>query len=139
LHDNFAEQIGWTELVETVSGIYATLPAAEQQQTGILVGNYGEAGAINLYGSSGRLPPAISGVNTYWWRGYGDPPPQTLIVLGFSRAETGQMFTTCQFADRITNRYAVVNEETRDVPDIFICRGLRKPWSELWQELQSFG
>jgi len=33
------------------------------------------------------LPAAISGVNTYWLRGYGDPPPQALIWLA-TRART---------------------------------------------------
>jgi hypothetical protein len=139
LHDNFAEQIGWRELVETVAGIYEALPAQEKQHTGILAGNYGEAGAINLYGSAYHLPIAISGVNTYWWRGYGNPPPQTLIVLGFSRTETEQLFSACKLAGHITNRYEVENEETRDVRDIFICRGLRETWPELWRDLQSFG
>jgi hypothetical protein len=35
-----------------------------------------------LYGPAYGLPEAISGINTYWLRGYGDPPPQTVIVLG---------------------------------------------------------
>jgi 4-amino-4-deoxy-L-arabinose transferase-like glycosyltransferase len=139
LHDNFAEQIGWPELVKTVSDIYAALPAEERQHTGILAGNYGEAGAINLFGPAYNLPPAISGVNTYWWRGYGDPPPQTLIVLGFSREATGQFFISCELAGHITNRYGIENEETRGAPDIFVCRRLRKTWPEFWRDVQSFG
>ena len=61
LHDNFVEEIGWPELVETVAGIYQHLPATERAQTAILTGNYGEAGAINLYGPAYGLPTAISG------------------------------------------------------------------------------
>jgi hypothetical protein len=45
------------------------------RSAGILAGNYGEAGAINLYGPAYDLPEAISGINSYWLRGYGDPPP----------------------------------------------------------------
>jgi hypothetical protein len=139
IHDNFAEQIGWPELVETIAGIYATIPAAEKPQTGILAGNYGEAGAINLYGPAYGLPQAISGVNSYWLRGYGNPPPQTLIILGFTRAQAEQLFNRCDLVGQVTNRYNIQNEETTDHPNIFICRGLRRPWSELWPQFRRFG
>ena len=139
LHDNFAEQIGWEDMVKTVSDIYAGLPEEERQRAGILAGNYGEAGAIDLYGPAYNLPTAISGVNSYWWRGYGDPPPLTLIVLGFSHETAEKFFFNCELTGRITNRYGVVNEETRYTPNIYICHGGRKPWHELWPELQSYG
>ena len=74
--------MGWSAPCCTVAKIYASLPAEEQAVTGILTGNYGEAGAINLYGPAYGLPQAISGMNSYWLRGFGDPPPQTVIVLG---------------------------------------------------------
>jgi 4-amino-4-deoxy-L-arabinose transferase-like glycosyltransferase len=139
VHDNFVEQIGWPELVETVAEIYATLPVTEQTQTGILTGNYGEAGAINLYGPAYDLPEAISGVNSYWLRRYGASPPQTLIVVGYSRDDAARFFERCNLAGQITNRYGVENEETKLHPDIFICRGPRQSWPALWQSLKHFG
>jgi 4-amino-4-deoxy-L-arabinose transferase-like glycosyltransferase len=139
MHDNFSEQIGWQELVETIAGIYTALPAAEKPQAGILAGNYGEAGAINLYGPAYGLPEAISGINSYWLRGYGDPPPQTLIVVGFPSYTLERIFETCSLAGHVTNRYNVKNEETRDHPDIFVCRGLRQSWPEFWKYFQYFG
>jgi 4-amino-4-deoxy-L-arabinose transferase-like glycosyltransferase len=139
VHDNFAEQIGWPELVETVAGVYAALPAGERPATALLAGNYGEAGAINLYGPAAGLPRAISGVNSYWARGYGDPPPQTVIVLGFRREAAERLFERCEPAGRLTNRYGILNEETSDHPDIFVCRGPRQPWPLLWAELRRFG
>ena len=139
VHDNFIEEIGWPELVATVADIYATLPAAEQAQTGILTGNYGEAGAINLYGPAYGLPEAISGINSYWLRGYGDPPPQTLIVLGHPREGADSLFKQCDLAGHITNRYGLKNEESEDHPDIFICRGPRQSWPVLWESIKHFG
>jgi hypothetical protein len=139
INTEFKEEIGWPELVGTVARIYAALPAEEQAVTGILTGNYGEAGAINLYGPAYGLPEAISGVNTYWLRGYGDPAPQTVIVLGENLNYTYQFFKSCDFAGRITNRYSVMNEETREHANILICRGLRKPWSEMWKTMLHFG
>lgn len=138
-HDNFVEEIGWPELVATVADIYHALPASEQAQTGILTGNYGEAGAINLLGSAYNLPQAISGIDSYWLRGYGDPPPQTLIVLGYPHDGAELFFERCEVAGRITNRYNVENEEIRFHPEIFICRKPRQPWPVLWQRLKHFG
>jgi 4-amino-4-deoxy-L-arabinose transferase-like glycosyltransferase len=139
INGELKEEIGWPELVETVAGIYAALPPEDKPQAGILAGNYGEVGAINLYGPAYGLPKAISGVNSYWLRGYGEPPPQTLIVLGFSYTDAYRFFESCQTAGLITNRYGVRNEETRDHPVILLCRGPREPWPELWKRLRSFG
>ena len=136
----FSEQLGWQELVETVAGVYADLPEAEKPQAGIYAGNYGEAGAINLFGPAYGLPEAISGINSYWLRGYGNPPPQTLIIVGEQRDDVERYFEQCELAfGPITNRYNVENEETRDYPGVFVCRGLRRPWPEIWEELLHFG
>jgi 4-amino-4-deoxy-L-arabinose transferase-like glycosyltransferase len=135
IHDLFTEQIGWPELVETVAGIYDSLPAEDQRQAGILTGNYGEAGAINLYGPAYGLPEAISGVNSYWLRGYGDPPPQVLILLDWHNLTA---FERCELAGGVTNHYGVRNEETGH-PTIYVCRRPRQPWPVLWETIRSFG
>jgi 4-amino-4-deoxy-L-arabinose transferase-like glycosyltransferase len=139
VHDNFVEQVGWPELVETVDGVYAALPAEQRARTAILAGNYGEAGAVNLYGPAHGLPEAISGVNSYWARGYGEPPPETVIVLGFRRDAVERLFEDCQHAGRVSNPYGIQNEESRDHPDIFLCGSPRRPWPDIWRELRRFG
>jgi Dolichyl-phosphate-mannose-protein mannosyltransferase len=132
------EEIGWPELAETVAKIRDTLPAEDRAHLGILAGNYGEAGALNLYGELYGLPRAISGVNSFWERGYGDPPPATLIVVGFPRNWVDFQFASCQLAGHPSNRYGTANEETIENPDLFVCRGLRQPWPVFWQNFQSF-
>src|SRR5690554_4863360 len=100
VHDNFREQIGWPELVETVAEIHHDLPPEERMQTGILAGNYGEAGAINLYGPAYGLPKAISGINSHWLRGYGDPAPRQVIVMGYSQEGAEEYFESCRHVGR---------------------------------------
>jgi hypothetical protein len=139
VNGDWREEIGWRELTETVAGIRNSVPPGDRARLGILTGNYGEAGAIDLFGPSYGLPKAISGVNSYWLRGYGDPPPDTLIVLGFSRAFLERNFEACELAGHATNRYGVANEETSDHPDIFVCRRLRQPWPEFWKSFRHFG
>ncbi len=132
---DFREEVGWPDLVDTIAGIRDSLPAG----TAILAGNYGEAGAIDLYGPAHGLPNAISGINSYWLRGYGNPPPQTLIVVGMSRDFLERNFSSCEVAGHVTNRYGVKNEEATEHPDIYVCRGLLRAWPEFWKGFQYFG
>ncbi|MGH9702117.1 MAG: glycosyltransferase family 39 protein [Candidatus Acidiferrales bacterium] len=139
LNGDLREEIGWPDLVETVAGIRDSLPAEDRAHLGILGTNYGEAGALNLYGPRYGLPAAISGVNSFWFRGYGDPPPRVLIVLGLSREVVEKKFTSCQLAAHTWNRFGVANEETVQHPDIFVCRGPRENWPEFWKHFRYYG
>jgi 4-amino-4-deoxy-L-arabinose transferase-like glycosyltransferase len=137
VHDVFTEQIGWHEMIQTVGEIYAELPEAEKAQTGILAGENDEAAALNLYGSEYGLSKAISGSDTFWLRGYGNPSPETLIVVGYSGEDVNLIFEQCKVAGTITNAYNVEND-LRDPPNIFLCRNPRLPWDELWGRLQRY-
>jgi 4-amino-4-deoxy-L-arabinose transferase-like glycosyltransferase len=139
LNSDLPEEIGWPELAETVARIRNSLPAEERAQVKILAGNYGEAGAINLYGPPLGLPPVICPTNSFWERGYGDSPPEILIVLGASAEDLDGLFESCQLVGHITNREGVANEETTRHPDIFLCRHLRRPWPEVWKKNRRFG
>ena len=79
------EEIGWNEMVKTVATIWESLPSPQRGNVSILVGNYGEQGAIEILGPAYHLPPPITGTNSGWFRGYPNPPPSMLIVLGHSR------------------------------------------------------
>ncbi len=61
-------------MVKAVAGVRDSLPADQQANAGILAGNYGEQGAIELFGPAYRLPPPISMTNSAWLRGYPTPP-----------------------------------------------------------------
>jgi 4-amino-4-deoxy-L-arabinose transferase-like glycosyltransferase len=139
IHDNFAEQIGWEDLTATVATIYGAIPEEEKRTTTILTGNYGQAGAINLYGPRYGLPPAISGVNSYWLRGWGEIAPQTAIVLGYSAEGASRLFEQCEEVAVVTNRHGVENEETTHHPIIRLCRSPRFAWADAWPHLRRFG
>jgi Dolichyl-phosphate-mannose-protein mannosyltransferase len=139
INGDFPEEIGWPELVETVAKIRDSLPPEDRAHLGILGTNYGEAGAINLYGPRYGLPMAISGVNSFWQRGYGNPPPETLIVLGLPHDFLETKFAICEVAGHTWNRFGISNEETRDHPDIFVCRHLRQSWPDFWMNFRYFG
>ncbi len=133
------EEIGWNEQVKTVAGIRDSLPKEQQASVGVLTGNYGEQGAIEILGPEYHLPQPISMTNAAWLRGYPTPQPTTLIVLGFSRGTAERAFTGCRLAGHNGNSEGVMNEESQAHPDIFVCGGPRLPWPEFWREYQSFG
>jgi hypothetical protein len=137
VHDTFTEQIGWPEFIQTVAGIYADLPQEEKTRTGILAAENDEAAALNLYGPEYGLPKAISGSDTFWLRGYGDPPPETLIIVGYGQADVNSAFEQCEMAGTITNPYGVEND-LRNPPNIFVCHGPRWPWPELWNKAKRY-
>jgi 4-amino-4-deoxy-L-arabinose transferase-like glycosyltransferase len=139
VNEDFREQIGWPELVQTVARVRDRLPAQDQEHLGVLAANYGEAGALALYGPQYGLPRVISGVNSFWAKGYGEVPPQTLIVVGEDSDSLQRWFESCQVAAKNTNRYGIVNEESRYHPDIYVCRNLKESWPEFWKRYRNFG
>lgn len=138
-NNDLREKVGWNELVMRVAAIRDALTAEQQADLGIVVGNYGEQGAIALLGKAYSLPSPITAVNSGWLRGYPQTPPHTVIVLGSSRERADELFTDCRLAGHSGNAWGVVNEESRDHPDIFVCGPTRKPWSELWSHGPEFG
>jgi hypothetical protein len=136
---NFGNQIGWPDLAETVAKVRDSLPVEERTRVGVLAGDEGEAGAVNLYGSAYGLPTAISGMNSNWLRGYGDPPPEAVIVVGMPRTFVDRNFAACEVAGHLTNRYGIVNRAIAGYEDVFVCRQLRQSWPEFWKQFQYFG
>jgi len=128
----FADQFGWEELVAEVAKIYQSLSPEERRRTAIYANNYGEAGAINLFGPKVGLPPAICAhQNHYFW----GPPKfdgDTVIVLQGDREELEKYFRSVEVAANHSNPYGM---EEEDQP-IYLCRGPRFKFSEIWPQLK---
>ena len=133
------EEIGWEDLVKAVAAVRDSLPAEQRGNFRVLVGNYGEAGAIEILGPAYQLPPPISLTNSAWLRGYPTPPPANLIVVGWSRKQVDEAFTGCRLAGHNGNPYGIENEENKDHQDIFVCGGPLQPWPKFWEDHQRFG
>ena len=122
-----ADQFGWPEMVKEVAGIYDSLPPAERAETGIWAGNYGEAGAINLFGPGYGLPTAYSRHQNLWYWG---PPPQVyknLIVIEWSRDDVQDNCTSYQAFDHY-ERWGMGEENT----PIYLCRGVQFDIQKIW-------
>jgi len=126
-------------MVKAVAKVRDSLSPEERATLGILAGDEGEAGAINLYGPAYGLPTAISGMNSNWSRGYGNPAPQTVIVLGEHREFVERNFESCSLAGHLTNRYGISNSAVAGWDEIFICHHLRQRWPQFWAHFQYYG
>jgi general stress protein CsbA len=121
------DQFGWPEMARDVAVIYRSLPPAQRAMTGIFAGNYGEAGAINLFGPALGLPRAWSRHQTHWFWG---PPPtdyRSLIVLQWSLDDVRD---NCSSWHAFPHRHpwGMAEENT----PIYLCRqptfDIRKIW-----------
>lgn len=133
------EEIGWDDLVRTVAAVRDSLPASQKSSYGIVVGNYGEAGAIENLGGPYQLPPPISLTNSFYLRSYPAALPSTLIIIGWSQEQVDREFTACHLAGHISNSLGVKNEESTYHPDIFVCGPPRQSWPVFWKNNQRFG
>ena len=131
-------EVGWPELVQQVAKAYNALPDSEKAHAAILALSSGEIGSIDLYGPAYGLPKVISGFNSYWQYGYGNPPPQTLLVVGFD-ASFLTNFQDCTLIAPITTPFNIQNEETINHRSIYLCHNLRQSWPDFWQHFQYFG
>ncbi len=137
--EDLRDEFGWDELVQNVAGIRDSLPAEQRADLGVIAGNYGELGAMEIFGPAYRLPAPLGVMNSAWLRGYSTPQPGTLIVLGFTGEQADALFTGCRLAGRNGNAEGVINEESRNHPDIFVCGPPREPWPEFWKDSRFFG
>ena len=104
----------------------------------ILAQDDGESGAVVLYSAAYHLPPVISPMNSNWYRGYGNPPPDVVITVGTRRDLLELNFASCELGAQLSNSNILVNHSI-GMNEIFVCRHLRRPWPEFWRDLRTYG
>jgi 4-amino-4-deoxy-L-arabinose transferase-like glycosyltransferase len=136
-----AESVGWPQLVGTVRTAWFSLPASQRANAVIFTSNYGEASAINVLGTG--LPQAVSGHNTYWWWGPGNPRATTVLAVmpgpadgGGDAAYLGQFFTSVRAVATLSNPYGLHNQEWGG--HVYLCTGPRQPWGQMWPQLRQY-
>ncbi len=130
----FADRQGWDRFVDQVAAVVETLPPQERAAAAVLVGNYGEAGAIEQLGRSRGLT-AISGHNNYWLWGTSGRTGDILIVVSTSRERQERRFASVARAGEIDCGDCMPYENHQS---IFVCRGLKRPLAELWPLLKHY-
>jgi 4-amino-4-deoxy-L-arabinose transferase-like glycosyltransferase len=134
------EEIGWPEFVKQVALIRDSLPPEQRDGARVLVGNYGEAGAIEVFGPDHGLPQELEVTNSGWYRTFPTTPPSVLVVAGWDADDRNEQFSGCRLAGHNGNPLIVDNEESREHADIYVCDGTpRNGWRKFWDDMQWFG
>lgn len=135
IRTDFADTVGWQDLVNEVAAVYRRLPASERSSAVILTNNYGEAGAVNTYGPALGLPTAVSGELTYYyWKPLRLDGP--VIAVGLDVGFLSTLFDHCTAAGTVSNAYGLDNQESG--APIVTCGHPRLPLQDLWRLLKSF-
>ena len=143
VNKDLGQTIGWPQLVRTVDTVWMSLPPRQRASAVIFTADYGEAGAINELGRGMGLPTAVSGHNTDWWWGPGNPHATTVVAVAPGpNATTGyaaylsQFFTSVRTVATLSNPYGIHNENWGG--HVYLCTGPRQPWAQLWPRLRHY-
>jgi len=135
LPQGFADMHGWPEMAAKIAKVYWSLSPQERSKAVFAGGNYGEAAAIDIYGSKLGLPPAISGHNNYWIWGPQGHDGSVVIEIGGTREQHLKLFRSVEFAGWIESPYAMPYETHQP---IWIERGLRLPMKDVWPKAKRY-
>ena len=130
----FADQFGWEEMAATVARVYNSLPPDVRPKTAIFGQNYGQAGAIDLFGPKYGLPPAISGHQTYFLWGPRGYTGESVIVMAGRQDDLETRFASVEKVASVYHPYSMPYEHF----DVFYCRGLRQPLNEIWPQVKNW-
>lgn len=123
------DQFGWPELVEQVASIYNAMPAEQRAKTAILAGNYGEAGAIDLFGPKYGLPTALSGHQNYYYWGTRGFTGDTVITIQYGPRYLSEICDSVQEAALHTSQWGMAEENHA----IYVCH-LKQPLATIWED-----
>jgi hypothetical protein len=130
----FADEFGWEEMVREVARVYHSLPPGEQARTAIFSNGWGQAAAVDFYGSRYGLPPAISKHNNYWLWGPRNYTGEIMIILSSDGRGDRQHFETVEPVGRVEHPYS-----RRDTHfTIWLCRGPKFNLQEVWPRLKVY-
>jgi hypothetical protein len=133
---DLGEQLAWPKLTALVAREYDSVPALERSRTALITGNYGEAGAIDRYGSSLGLPQAYSGHNNFWL--WGPPPARDIaaVAVDIDPALLHGVFAHVRRVATFENGLGVSDDE--EGAPIYIVSGLRMSWSAEWPKFRHY-
>jgi 4-amino-4-deoxy-L-arabinose transferase-like glycosyltransferase len=131
LPQDYADMLGWREKVDAVALVVASLTPAERERAVLYGANYGQAGALDLYGRRLGLPPVVSLAGSFYNFGPGERPGNVLVLLGVEPEDLDDLACrSLEMPARVTNAWAVPGED--DVP-VLVCRGPRMTLWEIWK------
>ena len=135
LPQDFADMLGWHDFVREVGTAWQQIPPTARAHTSVLVNNYGEAAALDVYGAEYGLPPALSGHNQYYlWALRGQPATDILRVQN-NLAALRPYCTEMRPLGTTFSPYAMPYENGKGIA---YCRAVHPPLAKLWPRLKEY-
>ncbi len=133
----YADMHGWPELADAAAATFATLREDEKRCAKVwaTTGGYGPAAAIDFFGRAKGLPRALSGHNNYWLWGHGADERCAVVILGGDRARLGELFDSLTQVTTVECGMCMPYENHKPV---YVGRGMRRSWAELWPLLRHY-
>jgi hypothetical protein len=132
---HFALRFHGPALVRAVSEAYESLSPADRDRAVILTDSFHEAGAVNILGPDVGLPGAIAIHNSYWLWGPGAAVGDIFLVVAPPGSKLLSFFASVERRADIDCGWCMPFLREKAV---YVCRGPRRPLSELWPELKKF-
>jgi 4-amino-4-deoxy-L-arabinose transferase-like glycosyltransferase len=131
-----ADRLGWKELAVDVAQVYHLLSPEDQKNAVIVCKNYGEAGALELYGPEFGLPPVFATHNNYLLWGPPSDSVGVFIAVGVSRKDLDAIFE--DVVEASVHTCADCTRPQQRVP-IDIARKPRGSIEKEWLKFKTFG
>mgnify|MGYP002725464991 CR=1 FL=1 len=129
LPQHIADRFGWEEMVEQVADVYQNVNSG-LDDLGIITGNWGQAGAIHLFGKKYNLPEPISLHGWYYYETLRTHEfLDNYISVGVSEGHLNNIFDQVLPMGIFTHPYCVPYENNKA---IFLCRGPRFNLRDYW-------
>jgi hypothetical protein len=120
LPQHIADRFGWEEMVDQVAGIYDSVRSEIKEETGIITGNWGQAGAIHLFGRKYSLPEPVSLHGWYYFETLRTHEVKdNYLSIGLSRDGLQTIFKEVIPCGIYTHPYCMPYENNKP---IYLCR-----------------
>jgi hypothetical protein len=123
----FADMHGWRELAQDVARAWSKIPAEQRKHCIIYTRNYGQAGAIDLFGPALGLPRAVSGHNSYYLWSSVPQGTDCALYVGGDQAFHQQSWRRIDALDNSERKWTMPFEHVT----LWLLREPRAPMSEL--------
>jgi hypothetical protein len=116
LPQDYMDMTGWNELATLVHEAYQGLNETEKKECTIFANNYGQAAAIDFYGSKYKLPPVVCLHDSYIFWAPDSLNSKIFIISDHRLGDIPELFGTYRETGKINNRFF-----REDGLKVFLC------------------
>ena len=133
-----ADRIGWEEKYDLVLQAYRSLPVDQKKETIIAAGNYGDAGAFELFGKKDSMPSVVCTHNNYylWSKEILYGTIGTSVAAGKNHKRLTEMFEeVIPSGGEYSSPYVSDHENHLKV---FICKKPKIPYADMLENGKTY-